>query len=198
MQAPVTGNSQNRQHSRRPGWRNRVISALAATLLACIPAPSGIAGQTSTEYRIKAAFLYNFTSFVTWPEDPAGASGFTLCVLGDDPFGNLLDKLAGKSVNGAQLVIRRLDDLVLLEECRLVFFSETASDQIDDALARLHELAVLTVSDIHGFTDRGGIIEFRIIANKVRFDINLGAAESAGLGISSKLLSLATRFRQND
>jgi len=203
MHAPVTGNSQNsqnRQHSRRPGWRNRVISALAATLLACIPALSGIAGQTSAEYRIKAAFLYNFTSFVTWPEDPAGASGFgfTLCVLGDDPFGNLLDKLAGKSVNGAQLVIRRLDDLVLLEECRLVFISETASDQIDDALARLHELPVLTVSDIHGFTERGGIIEFRIVANKVRFDINLGAAESAGLGISSKLLSLATRFRQND
>jgi len=198
MRDPVTGSSQNRQHIRRPGWRNRVIPALAATLLACMPVFSGIAGQPSTEYRIKAAFLYNFTSFVTWPEGPAGASGFTLCVLGDDPFGNLLDKMAGKSVNGTQLVVRRLGNPALLDQCKLVFISETSSDQIGDALALLHELPVLTVSDIRGFTERGGIIEFRIIANKVRFDINLGAAESAGLSISSKLLSLATRFRKND
>jgi hypothetical protein len=163
-----------------------------------MPASSGMAGQPSTEYRIKAAFLYNFTSFVTWPDDPAGASGFTLCVLGDDPFGNLLDKLAGKSVNGTQLVIRRLGSLALLDQCKLVFISETSDDQIGGALALLHELPVLTVSDTRGFTERGGIIEFSIIANKVRFDINLNAAESAGLGISSKLLSLATRFRQND
>jgi hypothetical protein len=59
-------------------------------------------------------------------------------------------------------------------------------------------LPVLTVSDVRGFANLGGIIEFRIIANKVRFDINVNAAESAGLIISSKLLSLATRFRRND
>jgi hypothetical protein len=198
MRDSVTGSGQNRQHIRCHGWRNRVIPVLVATLLACMPAFGGIAGQPSAEYRIKAAFLYNFTSFVTWPKDPAGASGFTLCVLGDDPFGNLLDKLAGKSVNGSRLEVRRLGGLALLDQCKLVFISATSRDQIGDALALLQELPVLTVSDIRGFTARGGIIEFRIIANKVRFDINLGAAESAGLSISSKLLSLATRFRRND
>jgi len=174
------------------------MPALAATLLACMPAFSRMAGQPATEYRIKAAFLYNFTSFVTWPEDRAGTPGFTLCVLGDDPFGDLLDKLAGKPVNGKQLVVRRLGSLALLDQCQLVFVSEASTDQIGDALALLRELPVLTVSDIRGFTELGGIIEFRIIANKVRFDINLDAAESSGLTISSKLLSLATRFRRND
>ncbi len=163
-----------------------------------MPASSGMAGQPSTEYRIKAAFLYNFTSFVTWPEEFSGKTGFTLCVFGNDPLGNLLDKLAGKSVKNTQLVVRRLQSLALLDECQLVFISEMSSDQLDPALALLHELPVLTVSDTRGFTERGGIIEFRIIENKVRFDINNNAAESAGLNISSKLLSLATRFRKND
>ncbi|MGD2138457.1 MAG: YfiR family protein, partial [Gammaproteobacteria bacterium] len=72
-------NPENRQ-TRRRWWRSRVIPVLAATLLACLPAFSDGAGQPSTEYRIKAAFLYNFTSFVTWPDDTANASGFTLCV----------------------------------------------------------------------------------------------------------------------
>ncbi len=198
MCSPVTGNTKDWQHPRQRGWRYRVMSSLVATLLACTPAFSVVAGQPSTEYRIKAAFLYNFTSFVTWPEDPAGDPGFTLCVLGDDPFGNLLDKLAGKSVNGRQLVIRRLVNPALLNQCKLVFFSVTSNDQTGDALALLQDLPILTVSDIRGFTELGGIIEFRVIANKVRFDINLGAAEAAGLTISSKLLSLATRFRRND
>lgn len=163
-----------------------------------MPAFNSIAGQPSTEYRIKAAFLYNFTSFVTWPEDLAGQTGFTLCVFGNDPFGNLLDKLAGKSVKNSKLVVRRLESLALLDECQLVFISEMSNDQLGAALAMLHTLPVLTVSDMHGFTELGGIIEFRIIDNKVRFDINIKAAESAGLRISSKLLSLATRFRRSN
>ncbi len=195
MRDPVTS---SRQRQRRPYWRNRVIAALAAALLVCVPAFSGIAGQPSTEYRIKAAFLYNFTSFVTWPDDLAGESEFTLCVFGHDPFGELLDKLAGKSVKNTQLVVRRLESLALLDECKLVFISDMPDDQLGAALALLHDLPVLTVSDIRGFTELGGIIEFRIIENKVRFDININAAESSGLSISSKLLSLATRFRRND
>jgi hypothetical protein len=171
---------------------------MAAVLLACMPAFSSIAGQPSTEYRIKAAFLYNFTSFVTWPEALAGQPRFTLCVFGNDPFGDLLDKLAGKPVKSSKLVVRRLESLALLDQCQLVFISETSSDQLGAAMTLLHGLPVLTVSDIHGFTELGGIIEFRIIENKVRFDINSSAAASAGLSISSKLLSLATRFRRGD
>lgn len=187
-----------RQQQRRACWRSRSIAALAAALLACMPAFNSIAGQPATEYRIKAAFLYNFTSFVTWPDELAGQAGFTLCVFGNDPFGNLLDKLAGKPVKNTRLAIRRLESLALLDQCQLVFISEMSSDQLDPALALLHGLPVLTVSDMRGFTELGGIIEFRIIENRVRFDININAAESAGLSISSKLLSLATRFRRSD
>jgi flavin-binding protein dodecin len=163
-----------------------------------MPALSVTAGVPSTEYRIKAAFLNNFTSFVSWPEDPADASVFTLCILGEDPFGNLLDELAEKSAHEKQIVVRRLGSLALLDRCKLVYISQAYHEQVDDALALLQTLPVLTVSDIRGFTEAGGIIEFRIINNKVRFDINLNAADTAGLSISSKLLSLATRFRRDD
>jgi hypothetical protein len=195
MHDPATASRRQQRQTRR---RSRAIAVLATALLACMSAFSGIAGQPSTEYRIKAAFLYNFTSFVTWPEASAGQTGFTLCVFGKDPFGKLLDRLAGKPVKNTKLVVRRLESLALLDQCQLVFISEISTDQLGATLALLHRLPVLTVSDMHGFTGLGGIIEFRIIDNKVRFDINLDAAESAGLTISSKLLSLATRFRQND
>ena len=194
----MTGSNPKRWRTCHAVWRRRVISALAAALLACLPAISSSTGQPSTEYRIKAAFLYNFTSFVTWPDAPETEAGFTLCVLGEDPFGNLLDRLSGKPVNGVPLVVRRLKSLALLDQCKLVFISAASGPLVGDALGLLQELPVLTVSDVRGFTDLGGIIEFRIISNKVRFDINVNAAESAGLNISSKLLSLATRFRRND
>jgi hypothetical protein len=195
MRNPVKS---SRQQRRRAYWHSRLITTLLAVLLACMPAFSSIAGQPSTEYRIKAAFLYNFTSFVTWPKELAAQPVFTLCVFGNDPFGKLLDKLAGKSVKNSQLMVRRLDSLALLDQCQLVFISEMSNDRLGAALTLLHGLPVLTVSDTHGFTELGGIIEFRIIENKVRFDINIDAAESSGLSISSKLLSLATRFRRSD
>jgi len=176
----------------------RAAFAVTALLLVCMPALGGMPDTSSTEYRIKVAFLYNFTSFVSWPEAATGETGFTLCVLGHDPFGQLLDKLEGKPAGTASLVVRRIATPAALKECNLVFIGEMPAEQLDAALEALHALPVLTVSDIPGFTNRGGIIEFRIIANKVRFAINRQAAASAGLNISSKLLNLATNFRQDD
>jgi hypothetical protein len=90
----------------RAGGRIRLVSVLAAALPACIPAISGITGQPATEYRIRAAFLYDFTRFVSWPDDVADTSGFTLCVLDNAPFGKL--------VNGRPLLVRRLGSLTQL------------------------------------------------------------------------------------
>lgn len=175
-----------------------MLLILASVLCVGTPAHSGAAGSPSAEYRIKVAFLYNFTSFVDWPEGSGAASGFTLCVLGDDPFGKQLDKLAGKPVKDTRLVVRRLERPEFLEQCQLVFIGAMSSGQLNTTLALLDGLPVLTVSDIRGFTQLGGIIEFRNIANKIRFAINVDAAETAGLGISSKLLYLASNFRNSD
>jgi hypothetical protein len=142
------------------------------------------------EYRVKTAFLYNFSRFVTWPEATMqDRTEFTLCVIGTDPFGTELDNLAGKAVQKQTLVIRRLSSLAMLDDCQLLYIGENTEPT--EVLLLLREQPVLTVSDAAGFIEEGGIIQFMLIQNKVRFRINAGAANHAGLNISSKLLSLA-------
>ena len=180
-----------------PHGGRRSARLLAALLLLCLPLPGG-SDTASPELRLMAAYLYNFTSFVSWPDGAQAGDGFTLCVLGEDPFGKLLDGLAGRAVKDTRLVVRRLHGPEQLDQCRLVFFGVTGTARTQAALARLAGLPVLTVSDVRGFTRLGGIIEFTTGAERVGFAINNAAAEAAGLGISSKLLNLASPVRQED
>ncbi len=164
---------------------------LVALLVLCVPVSVPAAEYLQAEYRVKAAFLYNFARFTSWPEHTS--SVFKLCVLGDDPFGEALDALIGKTVHGEVLTISRLVHPSELDGCELVYISTSHTDNLDELLVLLRDQAVLTVSDIDAFIDHGGIIGFRIADNKVRFEINTSAAARADLSISSKLLSLANR-----
>lgn len=145
------------------------------------------------EYQIKAAFLYNFGKFIDWPTDaPANAStSIILCVLGEDPFGFALDALEGKAVNDRTLTIKRLVEPRSLDACHILFISPSERARMTQILGHLKRVSILTVGDIEGFTHRGGIINFTIKKNKVRFEINVDAAKQADLRISSKLLKLA-------
>ncbi len=158
---------------------------------------SQAADRPTNEYSIKAAFLYNFSSFVSWPEKVAQHHDeFELCVVGNDPFGKTLDTLSGKSVHGQSLKIRRLTDWAITDTCQLVYISESETKRFARLLKKVRARPVLTVSDIDDFATHGGIIRFKLDSNKVRFDINVDAADRAGLNISSKLLSLATIVRE--
>ena len=173
-----------------------VLPVMLVTLLSCASAFSMADDRQTTEYRVKAAFLYNFSRFVTWPEHAGLNDGiFNLCVLGGDPFGELLDPLSGKSVQNNSLEIKRLDSLAQGHTCQIIYVSQTGTSNLEDIMSTLKDQPVLTVSDIKGFTSYGGIIQFKLVDNKVRFNINIDAAKRAGLTISSKLLSLATVVR---
>jgi hypothetical protein len=164
---------------------------LVVLLLLCSPVSVPADEHLQAEYQVKAAFLYNFARFTSWPEHES--SVFGLCVLGDDPFSEALDALTGKTVHNETLAITRINDPTELAGCELVYISTSYSEELDKVLALLREQSILTVSDIDAFIDHGGIIGFRIIDNKIRFEINTSAAARAGLSISSRLLSLATR-----
>jgi hypothetical protein len=154
--------------------------------------------RPAIEYQVKAAFLYNISGFVSWPEQmPQHNDGFQLCVVGKDPFGKALDTLTGKSVHGQPLNIRRLASGASTENCQLIYISESETGRYTALLEKLGVQPVLTVSDIDDFIKRGGIIRFRLVNNRVRFDININAAERVGLKISSKLLSLANVVRED-
>jgi hypothetical protein len=174
-----------------------LVQGLLFALLVWQSNVSQAADRPTNEYRIKAAFLYNFSSFVSWPEKVTQHNDeFELCVVGNDPFGKALDTLSGKTVHGRSLKVRRLSDGVITDACQLVYISESETKRFVRLLGKVRARPVLTVSDIDDFATHGGIIRFRLDNNKVRFDINVDAAERAGLNISSKLLSLATIVRE--
>ena len=176
---------------------HHLVRCLLTVLLLSVPAHV-MSGETQvSEYRVKTAFLYNFSRFVTWPEATLqDRTEFTLCVIGTDPFGTELDNLAGKAVKKQTLVIRRLSSLAMLDNCELVYIGENTD--LTEVLLLLREQPVLTVSDAAGFIEEGGIIQFMLVHNKVRFRINARAANNAGLNISSKLLSLAISVTGGD
>ena len=174
----------------------RRVCALATAVLAglTVSTLATAAEPAPTEYEIKAAFIYNFAKYVEWPEESGPDSGelFVIGVLGDDPFGALLDQIARtKTVGDKPIVIRRFDRLEDYTPCHVLFVAASAQDLLPAVLEKLAHSPVLVIGDTEGFAQRGVTINFVIERSKVRFEINPEAAACAGLKISSKLLRLA-------
>ena len=153
-----------------------------------------------SEYHVKAVYLYNFGRFVQWPPNATAAKGdsFSICVLGQDPFGPSLDStLAGETLDGKPLAAKRISTPRDAGECRILFISSTEENHLKEILAALDESSILTVSDMPAFSRRGGMIQFVREGGKVRFEINLAKAETAKLTLSSELLKVATSVRRN-
>lgn len=171
--------------------------AVLAALLLMAGGPVAVAQGpplVTSEYAVKAAFLYNFAKFVEWPAASFRGSRdpMTLCVLGEDPFGGELDQTVdGKTVMGRPIVVRRFAKPAGLEECRILFVSSSEGPQLDRVLATVGGRAVLTVGEEETFARAGGIISFVVRQNRVRFQIDRAAAARAGLSISSRLLEVA-------
>jgi len=149
----------------------------------------------SREYQVKAAFLFNFAHFITWPADTFANpnSPFVIGVLGNDPFGEFLDDtVRGEKIDQHPLVIRRLQTIDEAKACQILFVSHSEEKHVATILDRVRGAPVLTVSDVKDFCEKGGTIDFVTTAqNKVHFRINLAASKDSGLTISSKLLRLA-------
>jgi hypothetical protein len=143
----------------------------------------------SEEYAIKAAFIYNFAKFVEWPAEFMNKSEtFNVCVLGENPFGSSLKNLEGKEVQRKKFIIKKAEDM---SQCHIVFVGRSAKNNLPEILNILKGQSVLTVGDMEGFAQRGGMINFFVKEEMVRFEINLDASAQAGIKISSKLLKLA-------
>jgi hypothetical protein len=156
-------------------------------------APTG-AQTKPTEFDVKAAYLYNFAKFVQWPADAArrDARTFTVCVIGEDPFGAVLDRVvAGGSISGRTVVTRRVASAQDARACHILFLGGMDERRAIETLDLLGRADVLTVSDLPAFTQRGGMIQFVVQGARVRFEVNLDRARDAGLMLSSELLRVA-------
>jgi hypothetical protein len=176
---------------------------LAATLIFLVGMFFGVAKLTAQqakpgEYQVKAAYLYNFGRFVEWPARSAeGNNSFTVCVLGQDPFGLALNAtLADETIHGKNVVAKRIPDLAEAVNCRILFISSSEADRLKQILASLKDESVLTVSDLPNFAQSGGMMQFTMEGGRVRFEVNLPPAERAGLVLSSDLLKVAMNVRR--
>jgi hypothetical protein len=176
-----------------------VVAAILAALLSLGANARSVQTGKPVEYEVKAAFLYNFSKFVKWPAATLrNRTEFTICVIGRDPFGTSLDMLlAGETVDGKKVVARRISGSADTATCEIAFISISEERRLKEILATLAKANTLTVSDIPQFAQRGGMIEFILSGNKVRFDINQTPADKAGLMLGSDLLRVAVSVKRN-
>jgi hypothetical protein len=146
---------------------------------------------TPSEFAVKAAFLYRFSSFIEWPKAVSSRDSFEIGIVGDDPFGSAFKPFMSQPIEGRQLRITR--DPLNADSAgpQILFVSSSEADRITQLLQQVADKPVLTVSDIDGFAARGGILNFVLRDKKIRFGINVEAADRAGPKLSSRLLKLA-------
>jgi hypothetical protein len=182
--------------------RPRVVTLLLAVSTALMPS-AGIGAppiDRLPEYPVKAAFLYHFVEFVEWPAStPLPPGRVTIGVLGEDPFGPVLDRaILEKMAAGRTLSVRRFATLDDLEPVEILFISTSEMARLPGILARLKGRSVLTVGEADRFAQRGGMIGFFLEDHRVRLEVNRAAVERAGLRVSSKLLAVARLTAADD
>jgi hypothetical protein len=182
--------------------KRRLTTAIA--ILPILLAATALRAQDasgSSEYLIKAGFIYNFANLVQWPSSSFAQSDspIVIVILGEDHFGNTLDRaLDGKKVNSRPFVIKRAKTVTELQrtlgpqkDCQILYVSSSEMPHLGEAIQMLKGVPVLTIGETPGFAKDGGIINLILEDNKVRFEVNVRAAKDADLNISSRLLALA-------
>jgi uncharacterized protein DUF4154 len=183
----------------RWGTVRRRPSRLAVTTLTALLFVAGARwvsaqGNASSEYQVKAAFLFHFAQFVDWPPGAFKDAGTPLayCTAGGDPFHGALEaSLNGKVIDGRPVRVLHFKEAQKIQGCQVLFIGIADKKFISATLANLKGTPVLTVGESEHFVQDGGMIGFFLEDNRVRFDINLDAAGHARLKISARLLALA-------
>ena len=198
-----------------------LLALVTALLVTSVAANAGEDSTSSQEYQIKAAFLYNFLKFVDWPAGKTSDANepIVIGIIGNDPLEDAFKPIEGKThedVNGKTIVIKYFKSfeelmksgenskdnlqkkLEVLGECHLLFICSSEQKNLSQILDAVKDSYVLTVGESPEFIGLGGIINFVLEDEKVRFEINVAAADKAQLKIRSQLLRLAKKVVDDD
>jgi uncharacterized protein DUF4154 len=162
--------------------------------LTLLLASSTTAQTPNLEYRIKAAYIFNFAKFVSWPANAfaRAESPIVIGIVGKDPFGEEIDQtIAGKFIEKRPLQVKRLAENESLQGYHILFIGDSERQRLPQILQQARKLSILTVGEMDDFTELGGMIRFFKHENNIRFEVDLDPVEVAGLKISSKLLQVA-------
>jgi hypothetical protein len=164
-------------------------------LYSLLAAPAQAEPETKpTQYEVEAAYLFDFGKFVAWPPGAQSESTFLICILGQDPFGPVLDRtIAGETLKGRPVQDKRIARPEDASGCSILYISSSEFGRLSKILSVIQEAPVLTVSDIPDFVQQGGMIQFVLRDGRVRFEVNLAPTQSHGLSMSSELLKVAVQ-----
>lgn len=179
-----------------PGPRSLSGAALWLAAWLLLSLPSLVASETSIgEYSLKAAFIYNFSKFVEWPESALrGKREFCIATLGRTPLDRELAALSGKNVQGRSIVFRRLSSLDEAAQCQVLFISRSELAKLDGILDALGDAPVLTIAESDDFCKRGGMLSLEKESGKIVFDVNFRETLRSKLKPNSQLLKLARKI----
>ncbi|MCP4695522.1 MAG: YfiR family protein [Gammaproteobacteria bacterium] len=179
--------------------RRHINTLLCGLLLFCLPLAAACAAQPQIkEYQVKARYLNGFINFITWPEGSFASpdSKLRLCVAGENPFGHALDIIVRKhnkrkTRNSNPQEVKYLRRMEEPGGCHLLYISDSEESYLNLILSHVKGKAVLTVSDLDRFATSGGMIQFYLHNNKVRFIISPQTLRAAGLEPNANLLRAA-------
>jgi hypothetical protein len=151
--------------------------------------------QEVTEQALKAGYIYNFARFTEWPDDVQASQPLVMCVLGDAAVGDALERVVkGRKLAGRSMTVSPVAISGPMEPCHVLYVSGVIPSRAARVVATLQDTPVLTISDVEGFTEAGGMAQLFFERGQLRFSIRHDAVKRARLQISSRLLALAKRY----
>jgi hypothetical protein len=145
---------------------------------------------TGREYDVKIGFIYNFAKFVSWPQEVIDKDphALVICYVADDPSIKVFNKLDGKTIKDRTIKVVAFQEDTCLEQSHIIFFATHNKEYIQGILEQAKGRNILTIGEVEGFTQWGGVINFFEELNRLRFKVNLKAARREGLKMSSQIL----------
>jgi hypothetical protein len=171
--------------------RPRSIAVLLLLVFVLCTAPAAY-GASSDESQLKAVFVLNFARLTEWPSDVVTEGGkFTIAIIGKAPPATFINMLKGQAVHGANITVRRVENVRQAKDCQLLYVSDSERHSVPGIVRDAGQSPVLTVSDMTGFCEAGGMIGLVPVQNRLGFEVNVTAIRKARLTVSSQLLKLA-------
>ena len=176
----------------------KYLAPLVLLLLLGVAAPPRAAGEKLDEYQVKAGFVLNFALLAEWPaESQVDKEAFSIAILGKVPAPIFVSTLKSLSFRGNKVTVKHIDSAEEAKNVRLVFISSSERNHLSSIIKELHHQNVLTVSDMSGFCEAGGMIGLLSLQNRIGYEVNLAAVRRARLSISSQMLKLAKKIYNN-
>jgi hypothetical protein len=174
--------------------RTTCSAQIAIGFIGILLLPAFACAQDVTEPALKAAFIYNLAKFTEWPHEALAARPFIMCVVGDADVSDALERtVKNRRLAGNGITVVRVTSAAMQRNCHVLYLSRVTAEQATQSVVALRGTPVLTISDLTGFTELGGIAQFFFEHGQMRFSIGLEAANRASLQISAKILTLAIR-----